>query len=309
LRDLPDERAGKAISGPARGGDGMSEQGKYFQFPLALLAYGSSKSERLSAIVDLCCVNAGKKQMQTFDESCTMAMAEALQNPPAGLDLEKEDHLILALGMKILNVANGNAKMMITAAAAAEKFLRDHDGRFGASPFVRVGSSLFWETFKETMDYRMFSTVCAVNAILGQKSYCRLTRDRIINAQLGYKSAAVATAMLPKRKDGLVPLTHSQCRTVLDKIENKKLIVRCQVSPRKTMFSTRMTLEELAQVSLEKELTTKDRSAANRETVKAIKAAILLKRRFSSEPGKTTLAPPQPSPPTSPRTSPPTSPL
>jgi hypothetical protein len=264
----------------------MSEQGKYFQFPLALLAYGSSKSERLNAIVDLCCVNAGKKQMQTFDESCTMAMAEALQNPPAGLDLEKEDHLILALGMKILNITGGDANRMIKAAAAAEKFLRDHDGRQGASPFVRVGSSIFWEAYKEQFDYRTFSVLCAVNAIIGSKPYCRLTRGRIINAQLGYKSAAVSAAMFSKRSDGLYHLTESQCRTVLEKLENKKLIVRCQVSPRKTMFSTRMTLEELAQVSLEKELTTKDRSAANRETVKAIKAAILLKRRFSSEPNK-----------------------
>lgn len=108
----------------------------------------------------------------------------------------------------------------------------------GSSPLVFISCELFWKCYnKEGLTYRQFSTMCAINSVIGFKSSPVLIRRcMIIARQLGYKSPVELRGEIA-RGVALKPLTTQQLRDTLDWLESKELIARCQASFRDVYFS------------------------------------------------------------------------
>jgi hypothetical protein len=230
-------------------GCAMSNNDPYFQFPLSALAWGKTPEARKSAIMDFCIVEMGRNRgaaMTTAEMKAEVATWPA-ENHPAGLRLTDRGHLALCVGMKVLKVAHGNVQTITLNAVTLSHAIAGMAAKHGASPFVRIRHDLFWDAFKEKMEYRRFAVLCAVYAVIGAKEYpVRITRDRIRAGALGYKTAAMMTPeVIALRTDGAQPLTDMQIRRTLDELENASLITRVQVSKRKVVFSNRMDRKEM----------------------------------------------------------------
>jgi len=218
----------------------------YFQFPLYALAYGQEPAQRLSEIISFCCVDVGRKESADTTLSEKKDEAKKLENKPAGFNPSNKEHLALAIGMKTLNVNNGDAARILREHNAVCAFVNAMASKHGPSPLVRVRTDIFWEALKGQMDYRRFSVLCGTYAIIGSKDVCRVTRDRIRAGAMGYKTAAMMTAeVLAQRTDSAVPLTENQVRRTLDDLEYSSLIFRVQVSNRKVVFSNRLNRKEI----------------------------------------------------------------
>lgn len=209
----------------------------YFQFPLYALAYGKEPKQRLSEIISYCCLEVGMKESAGMMLKEKKTAADALSKKPEGFNHTLQNHLALAIGMKILNVCNGNVLTILDEHKAVRQFVYDMTKEHGASPLVRIRNDLFWEALKGQMDYRRFSVLCAVYWIIGSRDYCRGIRGRIISGAMGYKSFGMMTPkLLEQRADGAKPLTENQVRRTLDDLENSSLFVRVQAGKR-TVFS------------------------------------------------------------------------
>jgi len=251
----------------------MSE--KYFQFPLYALAYGSESKQRLNDIIDYCCVEVGTKESAGMALDEKREAAEELSAKPQGYNPTYPTHLALVIGMKMLNVCNGNAQAMLDGHRSVRQFVQTMTTQHGTSPLVRIRSDLFWSTFKGEMSYRRFSVLCAVYSVIGSKDYCRVTRDRIIAGALGYKSAGmISPDLLATRFDGVEPLTENQVRRTLDELENASLFARVQVSKRKVVFSNRLSRKEVMAKVLSATTKQTKKLRSNRSEDEELRAAI-----------------------------------
>lgn len=229
-------------------------EARYFQFPLYALAYGTEAKQRLSEIISYCCLEVGKKESAGMTVKEKKTEAEKLTSKPGGFNQANHDHLALLIGMQILNVCNGNVGTMFHEHEEVGLFLNGMTVKHGPSPLVRIRNDLFWEAVKGEMDYRRFSVMCGVYAVIGSKDYCRVTRDRIRAGAMGYKSAGMMTPeVIAQRKDGAKPLTENQVRRTLDDLECSTLITRVQVSNRKVVFSNRLSRKEITEKVLASE--------------------------------------------------------
>lgn len=251
----------------------MSE--KYFQFPLYALAYGSDSKQRLNDIIDYCCVEVGTKESAEMALNEKKEAAEELSAKPQGYNPTHQNHLALVIGMKMLNVCNGNAQGMLNAHGSVRNFVQLMTTQHGPSPLVRIRSDLFWGAFKGEMSYRRFSVLCAVYSVIGSKDYCRVTRDRIIAGALGYKSAGMMNPdLLATRFDEAEKLTENQVRRTLDELESASLFARVQVSKRKVVFSNRLSRKEVIAKVLETQTKQTKKLRSNRKEDEELRAAI-----------------------------------
>jgi len=126
-----------------------------------------------------------------------------------------------------------------------QKFIIETDpvqsllSKVGKSPQVRVGVDIVQDTSEGRFDFRDFAVLLAVYAIIGDKSYASVHRDRVRAGAMGYGSAKdlfdaygkvtrTGEMLLSRRQDGTQPLTLDQCRYTLDKLHESKNRARWQ---------------------------------------------------------------------------------
>lgn len=67
-----------------------------------------------------------------------------------------------------------------------------------------------------------------------------------------YRSAAIMQAEIPKRADGVQPLTERQLRDTITQLHRNKFFARCTVARRITYYSIRLDNETLRKKVLER---------------------------------------------------------
>lgn len=160
---------------------------------------------------------------------------------------DKKDHLAIVIAKSMLKVTGGDVVSCSSTARDVSWLLDRMQAKHGCSPTVRIRHDLMWDCIDGSLNYRLFSVLCSVYAVIGSKKYpVGITRQRIIAGALGYKSPKLMTEEeLKSRTDGAVPLTVKQVRQALDELERRSLITRVQASRRKVFFSNRMTREQM----------------------------------------------------------------
>lgn len=217
----------------------MSKQ-KFFFFPIALLS-PSDKGDHpvtLQRIISWCLFYVGKKAIERMEESATDGILSTVETAD-DYDDDEDLHRALFMGARTLNVIIRSFCREVREIKIAEQIITRHRVH-GEPAMLSVATELLWECNSKTgISYRDFTTMCAVNSIVGAKQYPSLVRRDLIRArQAGFKTAKMSDTMRAQcgKKEFREPLTESELRTTLDALERKGLITRCAASKRKTYF-------------------------------------------------------------------------
>jgi hypothetical protein len=229
---------------------------KFHQFPLALLAYGKDPEEKLDAMIAVGTVTAGIGVEQKLGGK-EVALGQLDGQTWPDFDPQKWDHRAWALGRHVVNWSwHDGPHPCVTYYKLASRFL----SAFGKSPLVRIGSDLLGEAKKRLFEFRDFSVLLAVYAIIGDKAYAIVRRDRVRAGALGYSSASAlfdsegkltgeGSSLLIKRQDQLRPLTTNQIRYTLDRLHDRKFF--CRIQPKRcgraVYFSRSLSHDGLAE--------------------------------------------------------------
>lgn len=229
----------------------MSE--RFYTFPLAALAMPIPEPEIITHLVSVAIHRAGSGERA--DEMGSDEVLEAvIRNATKGYN-QSEAHKRIVRGMVILGFSKGYLPDELARCDAVDKFVRGIEAKHGASPLVFISSEMF-NLYPSSLNFREFSTLCGINSIIGvQRSRLPvIIRRSLIQArQMGYKSPAVmrdelAAANRTKHtRTDRQPLSVQQLRGVLDCLEMRSLITRCQPKPRSrtVYFSTGLDPSEL----------------------------------------------------------------
>lgn len=224
----------------------MSE-GNFFTFSLPLLAMPLPEKDILDYIVSHSVCRAGSSS--SADDIPQRVISETVkQQKLTGFNRRNDRHGKAVRGAIICNVNIGSIHGILDRCDTVNRFIAEHEAKYGASPLVFISSDLLWGCKNvDFPTYREFSTLCAINSITGMKrdSPVLIRRQMIIARQMGYKTPKVMQAEQPTFADGRKPLSTQPLRDTLDALEGRSLISRCQASPRNVYFSTGMTYPEL----------------------------------------------------------------
>lgn len=240
----------------------MSEEPKqkFFQFPLALFSFGADQNDRMNAIVAYATISAGHHRAATFENAEAIREYLAPRIAATGFSISNSNHRAWALGKELTNYAHTNPRHACDLYEKVETFLC-----YKKSPLVRIPTDLVIEFFDGTFEYDLLTTLAAVFAIIGDKKYSVVRRDRVRAGALGYSSASVlfdkegkitteGEAVLKGRPDKARPMTLDQCRYRLSKLHERKFFSRIQPvkSGRKVVYSRSMNHEQLADVLIKR---------------------------------------------------------
>lgn len=217
--------------------------GKFFTFTLPLLAMKLPEKDLIQHIVSHAIQRAGNESAHIDDADVLQSAAD--QNL-GDFSPSKPEHKRILRGAMVCGVTVGSISGNLRKNQTSEAFINAHENLYGKSPLVFISSELLWGCHdRDEPSFRDFSTICAINSIIGfKKSPVLVRRGLIIARQLGYKTPAVMQAELKKRKDQK-PLTVQQLRDTLDRLETRELICRYQASRRNVYFSTTIGYDDL----------------------------------------------------------------
>jgi hypothetical protein len=254
--------------------------GKFFNYKLCLHAFPAPDwKSRIQYIVSHAMDRAGSNS--TMEDS---QVREYMLSHPNITDFRGDDRQkALIRGAILCGVeVRGTVGHCITQASEANTFVRKHEERYGTDALVCVASELLWACHNdEDPPWREFSTLAAINSIVGFKTIPVLIRRTMIAArQLGYKTPAVMEAELKRMaKDKKErpyaapevpkPLTTQRLRDTLDQLEDRNLIRRCQASRTCVYFSTTMSVEDL-RAAVKKKVEGWNRVESRREIDRAL---------------------------------------
>lgn len=220
--------------------------GNFFTFPLSVLAMPLDHKEIMQHAVDLALARAGEGgNAKSIDGN--RIRAYVAEHKTRGYDRRWELHDQLIRGAIVCNVDIHSMTASVNRFQAATSFVQQHEGQHGTSPLVFISGQLFWGCHdRDDPPWREFSVLCGINSIIGFKRFPVLIRRGLIVArQLGFKSGAVMAAELAKPDNTRKPLSTRELRTLLDTLEEKGLIARCQASRRNVYFQTLVPPGEL----------------------------------------------------------------
>ena len=254
----------------------MSKSDPYYQFPLSGLAYGSTRMIRMDHIASFCVRDLGEKLGSDKSLSDLQLENSGLSQAawPPGIETNVREHQYVLLGMQVLeSVAGKHVQDILAQHKKVKMFCQEMEQRWGASPYVRLRADIFQQMSNcSVRGYRDFAALCGIYARLGASRYQRLTREQIMAAALGYKSPRIMPLHLREREDGASPMTTSAVRTTLDSLESRQLLVRCELSARRVLFSNRLSRDELL-ANCEQLIRREDMVKLNRSEERSIRTA------------------------------------
>jgi hypothetical protein len=216
----------------------------FLTFPLCLLAFRDDVEDRLNTILAHSMDRAGASD--SIDDAAVLQYVT--DKGVKDYYTFDDGHKRIVRGAIAIGVDLGNLRPTVQNAYEAAQFIEQMRSKHGTDAMVFISSELFWGCRdRREPTYREFSTLCAINSIIGFKKFpIIIRRGMVIARQLGFKSPDVMAAELKARsRPGPGPLTTQQLRDTLDRLESKELMRRCQATRRDTYCSTTLTYEEL----------------------------------------------------------------
>jgi len=227
----------------------------YFQIPLCAFAFGKSDQERLDAIVHFGWVETGQKHWRKLPVEARQRFIDKQKwdYPGDDFDDRRETHCFALYGAFLMGNQLGSIRDCLAWHAKLQKFVNSFQKRHGPDAVVRLKSSLVLEAYAgKGITMPELSVLAAIYSVIGRKQGpVRITQNRISCRALGYKTEAVLSAELPKRKDGAQRLTEWKIRTLLDRLETRRFFTRATYGRRLSYYSHRMTEVQLRKAVME----------------------------------------------------------
>ena len=205
------------------------------QFPLPLLAYGATVSERLECAIIHATISTGIHRLAVLTPAMIEAelAGETISNYYCkGITAEMVKATML--GCQFCGVRRPESAYQVKGRfdryRHAETFLAKWKESGLSVPWTRVPKDMAFEARDgNAKTYTRFAALCALNAAIGQKPTAIVTVNRIRAGMLGYSSGKLlfaddgsltpaGDALLKARNDDWKLLTRSQTRTMLDNL-------------------------------------------------------------------------------------------
>jgi hypothetical protein len=248
-------------------GNTMSQDEKFFQFPLCLLTYGATVKDRCNAIIRYCLIHEGLKAVDRIDiPKAKELLAEMGERKPYGCDIKNRTDRAYLVGANVLNVVGGSVPDAVNTHGDVSAYCREYEAATqGRDAQVRIKTSLIFETRDGSYDARQFAVLCGLYSLIGSKPYPVVCRREVIALRAyGYKSKAAMDAWNARRANKEEKLlTVDQIRYTLDALEVSGWFARVQASKRNVYFSHRMTREQML-MKLANKIRIKAKPAINR---------------------------------------------
>ena len=227
----------------------------YFQIPLCALAFGKSDNERLNAIIHFGWVETGRKHWRKLPVEARHRFIDKQKWDYPGHDFDSglDAHCFALYGASLMSIQLGSIRYCLARHAELQNFTNAFQKRHGSDTLVRLKSSLVLEAHAgKGITLSEVSVLAAIYSVIGRKQGpVRITQNRISWRALGYKTQAVMSAELPKRKDGAEPLTDWQIRSLLDRLQARRFFARATYGRRLSYYSHRMTENQLRKAVIE----------------------------------------------------------
>ena len=205
------------------------------QFPLPLLAYGSTVPDRLETVICHATFTTGQHRLKVLTPELVMRELGPMINiPRPSKKLVAEDIKAMVLGCLFCGINrpenSSGYEYRLELCRQADIFLRSWKAKGRTIPWTRVPKNMVFEARDgNAATCRRFSALCALNAAVGSKSFAIVTANRIRAGMGGYASGRILFApdgtltqagaeILAERSDGWKPETRSQARTMLDNL-------------------------------------------------------------------------------------------
>ncbi len=225
----------------------------FAQFPLALLAAGEDRFDQINLLMAYSTVHIGLAMEKKLGEE---VVREQIESEDCDIDPKNEIHRAWFCARAInFSLAKKNPDALDEYHTRSVNFL----SKWGSTSLVRVSDSLVIQVYDDEFDWELFTVLCGVYAAIGDKSYCRITRNQIRARAMGYASwkdlfdddgkiTPSGFRRLKDREDNVMPLTIDQVRYALDKLEDRKFFTRLQPKShgREVFFSRSLNADELA---------------------------------------------------------------
>jgi len=228
----------------------------YFQFPLCALSFDQTVDARLNAILDYSVIEAGSKLFQklTVERRREFLQGKTVsQTNPDGINPQDWRQCAASYGSHITGVTYHGFNLMIERHGQLRDYIAKFEARHGRDALVRIKQCWLFKTRDgHGLTYREFSVLCAIYSAIGDKELAQVTQPRIRRCALGYRTAAIMQAELPRRADKAQPLTERQLRDTIARLHRNKFFARCTVARRITYYSNRLDNEAFRKEVLER---------------------------------------------------------
>lgn len=219
-------------------------QEPYFQFPLCALAFGRTTGERLNMIIEYAVVEAGLKLYQKLPYEQQRGFLAGLtinRRNPGGINPNDPIQCGALYGAHAMGVTYPNYNRDWQRHRGLSDYIAAYERKHGKDARVRVKKAWLFNTRDHHgLAYREFIVLCAIYSAIGDKKFTGVTREVIRRRALGYRTAVIMQAELPRRADTAQPLTERQLRDTIARLHRNKFFARCTYARRVTYYSIRL---------------------------------------------------------------------
>jgi hypothetical protein len=267
----------------------------YLQFPLCLLSFEQTVNARLNTIINYCMVEVGSRLFRklTAEEQRKFLCEKRWEgNIPRGFNSKLWLHRAMLYGAHVLLIVVYDVPSVLDSHRRAELFISDFEKLYRRDSLVRIKSDwVFNARDKHGIDYREFSVLCAIYSAIGDKELAIVTRNRIQHCAMGYRTAAIMWAEIPRRADKAQPLTERKLRDTVARLHRNRFFARCTVFRRITYYSIRLDNEAMRKRVLERRTYPEYFRVSQASQDQALTEAIRRKRREAAQSELTTVPP------------------
>ena len=248
----------------------------YFQFPLCSLRFGTSRRQRLEAIISYGCVEMGKR---LWTKHTVEERESRRAHPPdwCRRTLRKDTHLEAVFGCEHLNVSAPNLEAMIAEHSDLARFVKIWEQQHGPDALVRIRTDWLFEVRDyKGMSYPELAVLAAIYSKIGAaRGPVRILQDEIWKRTHGCKSDRVFRAEMNRRRRPF--LTPRQVRSIIERLHGRHFFARVTVGRRQTSYSNRLSNKELADcvftAKIQRSLARQERIRTDADLTKRIQAA------------------------------------
>ncbi len=254
-------------------------KGRFVQFPLCSLAYGSDWRQRLFGIANHAAMHFGRHLLSergAQERREMLSRTKSEPGTPADLDAANERHLALATAYAAFGWRLGNVVLAIEHCDRLDRFRVEFESKNGADMQVRIPKHVLEEAIYKAGDQssaavflREFCVLSAVYATMGNSKIVEIRRAVIVRRALGYKSERVFRSEFLNRTDGAIPLKVHELRYVLEILEQAKFFMTQTLKCRFTWYARGITEQKFME-RLQQELLQVDLRAARARRAAAL---------------------------------------
>lgn len=240
----------------------MAQEDVYFQFPVRALNMGKKidivtedeADDRFHYIAGYCLVDYGTKNSMKAGREHTNQVASNLIanqgityecNPKKPLTVPEQAAVFFAADRLGIVWATGT-KINLSSIYDSHRYISDLSG---GNMQVRLRKDLFWDLKERKLDWRDWSMLCGIYAMLGgHPSKVRICYSQINALALGFNSVTQIGGKLK----GLT-LTPRQTQITVDKLNRRNLFAKYSINRRHNWYSHRPQ-EELEKMMIDTEV-------------------------------------------------------